>query len=120
GRHGLRTGLLGVVLRRDADIGAGYVLNHVTDDALDLVRQRATIGVAQHHPARAGLVSGPGAGERVARILLVAVEEVLAVDQHFTTLRLRHRHAVADRGEIFLIGRLQRYLDLVFRRLRHK
>ena len=84
----------------------------------DLVRQRAAIGVAQHHPARAGLIGRLRAGQRVVRIGLVAVEEMLAVDQHLAALRLHRRHAVADRGEVLLVGRLQRHLDVIFRRLR--
>src|SRR5712691_8513678 len=47
---------------------AGHVLDHRADDRLDLVRQRAAVGVAQHDPARAGLVSGARAGERVVGI----------------------------------------------------
>jgi hypothetical protein len=88
GRERVRHSLLGVVVRVDADVVAGHVLHHFADDLLDLVRQRAAVGVAQHHPARARLVRRLGAGERVFRIGLVAVEEVLAVDQHLAALLL--------------------------------
>ena len=40
-------------------------LRDLGDDALDLMRQRAAIGVAEHDPARAGFMRGLGAGERV-------------------------------------------------------
>ena len=40
-------------------------LDDLRDDALDLVRQRAAIGVAEHDPARAGVIGGLGAGQRI-------------------------------------------------------
>ncbi len=72
--------LLGVVMGVDADVIAGDVLCHLGDDGLDLVRHGAAIGVAQHHPARAGIVGRFGAGQREFRVFLVAVEEMLAVE----------------------------------------
>ena len=92
-------------------------LHHLADDRLDLVRQRAAIGVAQHDPARAFLVSRLGAGQRVRRIGLVAVEEMLAVEQHLPALRLGRAHAVADRGDVFLFRRLQRDAHMIVPRL---
>ena len=105
--------LLGVVVGVDADMIAGDGLADFADDLLDLMRQRAAIGVAQHHPARALVVGRLGAGQRIFRIGLVAVEEMLAVEQHFAALRLGGAHAVADRGEVFLVRRLQRDLDVI-------
>ena len=75
--------VLGVVVGVDAEMRARYVLRDLADDALDLVRQRAAVGVAQHDPARAGLIGRLGDGERVVRVGLVAVEEMLAVDHRF-------------------------------------
>ena len=86
GRERIRHRLLGVVVGVNADVIAGDMLDHLADDRLDLVRQRAAVGVAQHHPARAFLVGGLGAGEREFRIGLVAVEEMLAVEQHLAAL----------------------------------
>ena len=82
----IRDRLLGVVVGVDADMVARDVLDDLADDLLHLVRQRAAVGVAQHHPARAFVVGGLGAGEREVRIGLVAVEEVLAVEQHLEAL----------------------------------
>ena len=61
----------------------GMVFATSRDDRLDLLRQRAAVGVAEHHPARAGVVGRLGAGERIGRVRLVAVEEMLAVEEHF-------------------------------------
>ena len=91
----------------------GMCLHHLADDRLDLVRQRAAIGVAQHDPARAVLVGGLGAGQRIVRIGLVAVEEMLAVEQHLAALGLGGAHAVADRGEVFLERGLERDADVI-------
>ena len=104
----VRHRLLGVVMGVDADMVAGDFGANLADDALDFVRQRAAIGVAQHHPARAFVIGRFGAGERVGGLALVAVEEMLAVEQHFAAFRFGGAHAVADRGEHFLLGRLQR------------
>ena len=95
----------------------GHHLDHLAHDRLDLVRQRAAVGVAQHDPARALLVGGLGAGQRVGRIGLVAVEEVLAVEQHLAALGDRGAHAVADRGEVLLERGLERDLDVIVPRL---
>ena len=61
--------LLGVVMGVNADVIAGNMLHHLGDDGLDLVRHGAAIGVAQHHPARAGIVGRLGAGQREFRRL---------------------------------------------------
>src|SRR5204862_8069818 len=76
----IRHRLLGVVVGVNADMVSGNLLADLADDLLDLVRQRAAVGVAEHDPAGAGLVGGPGAGKRVGRVRLVAIEEMLAVE----------------------------------------
>ena len=81
----------------------GSTLATSADDRLDLLRQRAAIGVAEHHPARAGVVGGLGAGERIVGIGLVAVEEMLAVEQHLLARLARGRHRLADRIEVLLV-----------------
>ena len=111
GAHrGQRVGdrLLGIVMGVDAEIFARHMLDDLAHDVLDLVRHGAAIGVAQHDPARTGIVSRLCAGQRVFRVRLVAVEEMLAVDQRLAAFRLRRRNAVADRGEVLLVGGLER------------
>ncbi len=112
--------LLGVVMGVDADVIARNLLHHLSDDGLDLMRHGAAIGVAQHHPARAGIVSRLRTSQREFRIFLVAVEEMLAVEHHFAAGLLRRLHAVTDRGKIFLVGGLERHAHLIGRRLRDK
>ncbi len=97
----------------NADVIARDILDHFADDGLDLVWHGAAIGVAQHHPARAGLMGRLGAVECEFRVLLVAVEEVLAVEHDLAARGLRRRDAVADRGEVLLVGGLQRDPHLI-------
>ena len=113
GGKGIGHRLLGVVVGVDADVVAGDRLAHRGDDGFDLVRQRAAIGVAQHDPTRARIIGGLGAGQRIFRIGLVAVEEMLAIEQHLAALGFGGLHAVADRGEVFLLRRLQRDAHVV-------
>src|SRR5262245_4760539 len=100
-------------MRVDANVIAGDVFDDLTDDFLYLVRQRAAVGVAQHHPARAFLVGRFGAGERETRVGFVTIEEMLAVEQHLTALPLRGSYAVADRGKVLLGRGLERNAHLV-------
>ena len=104
----------------DADAVAGDDFDHLADDLFDLVRQRAAIGIAQHHPARAFVDGGLGAGERELRIGLVAVEEMLAIEQHFAPAARRRAHAVADRGQVFLRAGLERDAHVVIPGFRHE
>ena len=62
----------------------------------------------EYDPAGAGIVSGLRAGERVFRIVLVAVEEMLAIEQHFAARGLRGLDRLFDGGEIFLGLHFQR------------
>ena len=87
------------------------------DDALDFVGQRAAVGVAQHHPARAGVVGGARAFERVGRVGLVAVEEMLAVDHRLAAGGDRRFDAVDDAGEVLLQRAAERDVDVIVPRL---
>ena len=110
-------GVLGVVVGVDAEVRARHDLGDLGDDALDLVRQRAAVGVAQHDPARAGLVGGARHGERIVAVALVAVEEVLAVD-HRLALRLDDRlHRLLERLEVLLVGDAERDAHVIVPRL---
>jgi hypothetical protein len=53
------------------------------------------------------------AGERKIGLCLVAVEEMLAVEQHFTAFGFCRANAVADRGEGFFFRRLDRHAHVI-------
>ena len=98
----------------------GISLDHLADDRLHLMRQRTAIGVAEHDPARALVIGGLGAGERELRIGLVAVEEMLAVEQHLASRGDGGADAVADRSQVFLRRRLERDAHVVVPGFRHE
>ena len=83
------------------------------DDLLDLVRQRAAVGVAQHHPARAGLIRRFSAFQRVVGVVLETVEEMLAIDDHLAAGRHGGLDAVLDAFEVFLQRAAERDMDLI-------
>ena len=74
----------------------GQLRLHLADDAIDLVRQRAAIGVAQHDPARAGVEAALRHEQRVVGIGLVAVEEMLGVEQRPRVSARRQRRSIRE------------------------
>ncbi len=97
----------------DAEMAARNVLGDTRDDAFDLVGQRAAIGVAQHHPARAGPVRRPDAVERVVRIGLEAVEEMLGVEQRLAPGIRQMGDGLRDHVDIFRALDIERLVHMV-------
>ena len=60
----------GIVVGVDAETVARNDARDLADDALDLVRQGAAVGVAEHGPARAGRERGLGAEKRIVGLAL--------------------------------------------------
>ena len=91
----------------DADRQAVEVRDHLAHDPLDLVGQRATVGVAQDQAG--GVVGRCGLEhpERVLRIRLVAVEEVLGVEEHPEPGVVEEPHRVRHHGDALVECRLQ-------------
>ena len=106
--EGIRHRLLGVVMGMDADMIAGNLRADLADDALDLMRQRAAIGVAQHHPARALLVGRLGAGEREKRAWPCSRRRNARSRTALRGLWPWRRARIADHGDVLLFRRLQR------------
>ncbi len=67
----------------------------------------------KHDPARAGLEGGLCASQRVIAIGLVAVEEMLAIEQDLAALFARRRDALANAREVLFRGALQRHVNVV-------
>ncbi len=101
----------------DAEALARNDARDLADDALDLVGQRSTVGVAQNRPARAGVDRGAGAGERIFRIGLVAVEEMLAIDHRLAARADGRLHAVGDGLEVLVERAAERDMDVIVPRL---
>src|SRR5439155_17227688 len=89
--------LVGVVMGMNTDVIAWDRFHYFANDLFDLVGQCAPVGVAKYNPARAFLICSLGTGERVFRICFVAVEEMLAIEEHLPALRFGGADAVADR-----------------------
>ena len=109
--------LLGIVMGVDADMAARDMLDHVAtmvSTSCGMVPPLVSHSTTQRAPEFIGRL---GAGQREIGVLLVAVEEVLAIDHHLAPRRLRSNDAVADRGEVFLVGGLQRHPHLIGRGL---
>ena len=84
------------------------------------MRQRAAIGIAQHHPPRACRIGRFGNLKRIAGIGLVAIEKMLAIEQRFAAGCHRRRNALADGIEIIVQRRLERHMDLIIPSLSDK
>lgn len=91
----------GIVVAMDAKMLTGDMLGHRPDDSFDVVGKRAAVGIAQHDPSRAGLMRRLEATQGVLGVVLVAIEEVLGVEQHFRHLVLGQLDAVRDHPQVF-------------------
>ena len=99
----------GVVVAVDADhhVAADMAV-HVGDDRLDLVRQRPTVGVAQHDVGGALDHRRLERPHRELRGALVAVEEVLHVDEHAAAVGRQVLDRVGDHRLALVERRLER------------
>ena len=113
----IRHRVLGVVVRMDAEMRTRHVLVDVRDDGGNLVRQRSAVGVAQHHPARAGLVRGGRHGQRIGAVGLVAVEEMFAVDHGFAIALHDRLDRLRDAFEVLLVADAERHAHVIVPRL---
>ena len=94
--------VFGVVVAVDGDPVARDMLADLADDLLDFVRQRAAVGVAQDDPTGAAVGRRHDAIEREFGVGLVAVEEVLGVEQRLLLLGHQMRDAVADHRDVLV------------------
>ena len=113
--------LAGVVMGVDAEPVSGHAAgNDRLHDRADLVGLRAAIRVAEHHPARAGLMSRAGAGERIGGIGLVAVEEMLAIDHGLAAADHHGLDRGADGCEVLFVRTAERHADMIVPAFRHE
>ena len=91
-----------VVLGVDAEPDTGattYVRHHV----VHAHGEHAAVGVAENPDVRAGAGRGVEHADAVVGVVPVAVEEVLAVDEHPAAVVAQERHGVAHHGEVLLV-----------------
>ena len=101
----------GVVVAVDAQAGLGGVL-HAGYGVAELGREHAAVGVAQRDDVGAGRRGGPDDLQRVGRIGLVAVEEVLGVEEDPLAVAAQVGDGVGDHLEVLLERGLQGEQDV--------
>ncbi len=85
---------------------------HVGDDARDVARQHAAVRVAQHDRVSSGLGRSDAHGDRVVGVGVVAVEEVLGVEEDDAVLALQIGDRVARHLDALVERRAERLGDL--------
>ena len=105
----IRYGTAAVVVRVDTNLRGGQVLAHGARRGGDFVRQPSAVGLAKDQAFRACLVRSLQYGQRVSVVLEVAVEEMLRIQKHATTLGLQVRHGLLHNLEV-LVQRDAEYL----------
>ena len=95
-----------VVVSVDAKPSGRHLPGRV-DRGRDFAGQRPSVGVAEHEHVRACVLRRGQCLERVRRVGLEAVEEVLRVEDHFTAVLLHVSHGVPDHPQILVRRSLQ-------------
>ena len=90
---------------------------NLAHNRLDLVRQSAAIGIAQHHPARARRMRRLGTGHRIGRIGLEPVKKVLAIQHRLFAMGDDGRDGIADALDVLFQRNAQRDMDVIIPRL---
>ena len=98
----LAIGVARIVMGVDTEMTAGHLIRHPAHDRFDLVRQRAAVGIAHHHPPRTRFVSGARAAQGVLGIGLETVEEVLGVEHDLVDLGTGVPNAVGDHRHVLV------------------
>ena len=89
------------------------VAHDLGHDGLDLVRERAAVGVAEHQRARALLDGRLEHAQAELGVALVAVEEVLGVEEHPKTGVAQELDGVVGHGHALVEGGLERVAHVV-------
>jgi hypothetical protein len=116
----VRDPALGVVVRVDAERGAGQLRPHGAHRLGDLDRQRGAVGVAQRDVLRARARRGAQALDRVPRVVAPAVEEVLGVVDDALALGEQERDRLADHGQVLVAADPDHLLQVQAPRLAHQ
>ena len=113
GSEGVSHRQAGVVMNVDPEGNtAAQFGTHVPRQGGDLLGEAAAVGVAQHHRRRAGRDGGAQGGDRVGRIGLVAVEEVLGVVDDLAPGGAQEVDRLADHRQVLVRGRAEDVDDM--------
>ena len=113
-REGVGDAAAGVVVGVHADPHVvAEVAHDLGHDGLDLVRERAAVGVAEHERAGALLDRGFEHAEAELGVALVAIEEMLRVEEHVEPRATQELDRVGDHGHALVEGGLERVAHVV-------
>ena len=86
----------------NAEMATGHMLSNLANNALNFVRQRATIGITQNDPTGARLIGGDNTPQREFRVFLIAIKKMLRVEHCFIGAFGGQRNAVFYHLNIFI------------------
>ena len=87
----------------NAQMSAGNACgNHFAHDTGNIMGQHAAIGVAQHDPASARIISSANGLNRIGGIGFVAVEEMFGIEHHLGHAGAGMGNGFGDHAEVFL------------------
>ena len=109
----------GVVVAVDADDTA-KPRGDIPHQRFDSVRQRAAVGVAERQPLRAGAERGVETAQRVIRVAVLPVEEVLGVEYDTAILLHQPAYRVRDHAQVLVVAGAQHIRHLAVPRLAHQ
>jgi hypothetical protein len=96
-----------------------FVLGQRGHDRRHFLRHRSSVGVAEDETVRTGVGSRFEDLSRVCRIILIAVEKVLEIEEHFPPLRLQKVNRIENHVQVLFLRRLENLLNVGLPRLAH-
>ncbi len=106
-RHGHFT----VVMGMDAKRYPTLTLHH-SADLTDLPRHRAPVGITENHSLRTRLYRFPDRAQRIVRVGLIAVEEMLRIVENAASFPTEVADGIADQLKILVEGDTERIGDM--------
>ena len=105
-------GQVGVVVGVDADGGPRKGLHDALRGGMDLLGQPPAVGIGEDQRVGAARGRRLEGGERVRRVVGVAVEEMLGVVDHAPPRRAQEGHRLADHRQVLFQAHLQRLANV--------
>ena len=106
GKNGVGHSQFGVVMDMNAERNPDLFL-HLLDDRLDLAGEGASIGIAEYDPVGSGLLCRSQRWKGRTGIMLVSVEEVFGVEEHFSGFAPEAYGWLVDHLEVLIEGDLE-------------
>ena len=108
-----------IVVRMNADLRRG-LLPHIGRRRRNQFRHRSAVGITQNQNRRAALLRCQQRANRIFRIGLPCIEEMLGIPHHVPSRAAHQLHRIGNHRQIFFRRDAQDRLGLKFRRFPHK